>query len=334
MLKATFEDFRCKYCGSKSIVKYGVFQGMQYWWCKSCKHKFADNDALPEMKTPLNQVASALSMFYEGMSLNAIRRHLNQTHNNLPSKSSVYDWITRFTKIAVAKSEGYRPKVGSVWIADETVLKIGGKNVWFWDIIDAKTRFLLASRISRTRTTEDARRLMYEAATRAGKSPRVVLTDQLAAYLDGIELAFGADTKHIQSKPFTIENSTNLIERFHGTLKGRTKVMRGLKQIETANLFTDGYLVFYNFLRPHESLEDRTPAEAAEVSFPYKNWLDIVKSESMPVYDPSRHIPIGQTLHGYVGVSQKQPVKKQVIRRRRLSRTRANSMPTISSIRI
>lgn len=314
-------------------MKYGVFQGMQYWWCKSCEHKFADNDALPEMKTPLNQVASALSMFYEGMSLSAIRRHLDQTYNNLPSKSSVYDWITRFTKVAAKKSEGYRPKVGSVWIADETVLKVGGKNIWFWDIIDAKTRFLLASRISCTRTTEDARRLMYEAAMRAGKSPRVVITDQLAAYLDGIELAFGADTRHIQSKPFTVENSTNLIERFHGTLKDRTRVMRGLKQIETANLITDGYLVFYNFLRPHESLDDRTPAEAAEVKFPYRNWQDIVRSQSMPAYEPSRYIPIGKSLQEHVSISQKRVVKKRAIRRRYLSRARTNSTPVACIIR-
>jgi hypothetical protein len=30
-----------------------------------------------------------------------------------------------------------------------------------------------------------------------------------------------------------VANNTNLIERFHGTLKDRTKIMRGLKDIET-----------------------------------------------------------------------------------------------------
>lgn len=63
-----------------------------------------------------------------------------------------------------------------------------------WDIIDNDTRFLLASHISPTRTTKDARRLMEMASKGAGKSPRIVIRDKLAAYLDGIELAFGAET--------------------------------------------------------------------------------------------------------------------------------------------
>jgi len=124
---------------------------------------------------------------------------------------------------------------------------------------------------------------MEKASEKAGKSPRMVITDKLAAYLDGIELAFGADTKHVQSKPFTVENSTNLIERFHGTLKSRTKVMRGLKKRESAELFTKGWLIHYNYFRPHESLGDKTPAEAAGVKFPYRNWKDVIREPEMVV---------------------------------------------------
>jgi len=55
---------KCKFCGSRRIVRYGHWQNMQRWWCKDCKRKFADNDAPPKMKTPTVQIASALSMFY------------------------------------------------------------------------------------------------------------------------------------------------------------------------------------------------------------------------------------------------------------------------------
>jgi transposase InsO family protein len=109
---------------------------------------------------------------------------------------------------------------------------------------------------------------MEQAYQRTGKLPRVIYTDSLRAYLDGIELTFGADTIHRQSSPFNIENNTNLIERFHGTLKARTKVMRGLKDIKSAKLITDGWLLHYNFLRPHESLGGKTPAEIAGVKYP------------------------------------------------------------------
>ena len=69
-----------------------------------------------------------------------------------------------------------------------------------------------------------------------------------------------------------------MIERFHGTLKDRTKVMRGLKSVDTAIQFADGFLAYYNYLRPHEKLEGRTPAEVAEVDCPLKTWADVIQT--------------------------------------------------------
>ncbi len=279
--KIPYFDVVCKYCGSRNVIRYGHYRDVQRFLCKDCKRKFADNDALPNMRTPIEQVGAAVGMYYEGQSLNSVTRLLAQIYNSYPSDSTIYRWIARFTRRAVDEVKDYKPDVGNVWIADETVLDIDGKNVWFWDIIDAKTRFLLASRLSRGRTIKDAALLMNEAKRRAGKSPKTILTDKMAAYLDGIELVFGADTKHIQSKPFTIENNTNLIERFHGTLKDRTKIMRGLKDMTSARLITEGYLLHYNYLRPHEALHGKTPAEVAGVKFLYRNWQDIVAKQKI-----------------------------------------------------
>jgi transposase-like protein len=185
----------------------------------------------------------------------------------------------------------YIPKVGSVWVADETVIDIDGKNIWFWDIIDTKTRFLIASHMSYTRTIKDAEALMKQAYNRTGKIPRIIYTDKLSAYLDGIELTFGADTKHKQGSPFDIGSSSNYIERFHSTIKSRTKVMRGLHTIESARLFMDGWLVHYNFFRPHMSLKDKTPASVAGIQFPFRNWKDITEQP----YEKTARIPMNKT---------------------------------------
>jgi len=42
----------------------------------------------------------------------------------------------------------------------------------------------------------------------------------------------------------------------------------------------NGWLVHYNFFRPHESLGDRTPAEKAGIKAPFKDWMDVVKEGS------------------------------------------------------
>ena len=232
-------NITCKYCGSEGVTKYRSYKGAQRYWCKVCQRKFKADDTTFHMKTPANQVTSALNMFHEGMSIKAIRRHLQQEHDHAPSTATIYEWIQKYSQYASDSAEGHHPSVGNLWVADETVIKLDGGEVWLWDIIDDKTGFLLASRLSRSRTTRDAQILIDRAIKKAGKPPKVVVTDKLKAYLD---VRYGKDAEHRQGSPFTIGDNTQKIERFHGTLKQRTKVMRGLKNFETALDFINGWL--------------------------------------------------------------------------------------------
>ena len=326
LVKAPYVPIVCKHCGGHNVIRYGKYNGQQRFWCKDCKRKFADNDALPDMQTPVEQIGTAIGMFYEGQSLNSITRLITQIYGSYPSDSTIYRWVSRFTKRAVKELKDYKPDVGSVWVADETVLKLDGKKVWFWDIIDAKTRYLIASHISHTRTTKDAYSLMKKAYDITGKIPRVIYTDKLQAYLDGIELTFGADTKHKQGSPFDVESNTNLIERFHGTLKARTKIMRGLKDSGTAKLFTQGWLLYYNYLRPHESLRGKTPAQVAGVKYPYRNWQDIVAGRKIDTISQANATSMTQIPELPEGVKysivRKRIIKRPKRKRRRESRER------------
>ncbi|MFH1640319.1 MAG: DDE-type integrase/transposase/recombinase [Chloroflexota bacterium] len=282
-------------------------------------------------------------MYYEGMSLAEIRRNLIQQDNNYISRVTAYNWVDRFTGLVVKEAGKYQPKVGDIWIADETYIRIDkhkkddvgidnpytkskkAKWVVFWDIIDADTRFLLASHATTTRSAKDAQILMEKASKRAGKIPRIVYTDKLRAYLDGIELTFGADTKHKQGSPFDIGNSNNLIERFHGTIKERTKVMRALKNKDTLEKFMDGWLVHYNFFRPHTSLDDKTPAEVAGIKFPFRNWKDVVEQ---PIEITAR-IPIDDNILDTELPKPKAVRKSRVIKHKRKDTPPATSLGSI-----
>jgi transposase-like protein len=274
------------------------------------------------MHTPAEQVSSALYDYYSGKSIDAIRKGMTPQ----PSTATVFEWVNKYTDEAIQATRDYHPNVGDTWIADETYVRVDmrkrgepavvnpyirskkAKWIMFWDIIDADTRYLLASHITTTRGTKDAQALMEKAAKRAGKVPKVVVTDRLAAYLDGVELAFGADTKHRQGAPFEIENNTNLIERFHGTLKARTKVMRALRNKVSAEKFTDGWLVHYNYLREHGSLGE-TPAEAAKLDYSFKNWADVcraVKPQAQILRTPAK-VSILKTPRATVRITPEKP---------------------------
>jgi putative transposase len=276
------QPIACKFCGSTDVMKYGIRNGIQNYICRSCGRKFTAKDAPFRMQTPTEQIGASLNMFYDGLSVSDIARHLGETYDNHVNASTVYRWILRYTTEAIRILEPLKPQVSDTWVVDETVVKVGGHNLWFWDIIDEGTRFLLASHLSKSRTIPNVMTVMRRAWIRADRTPRLIISDSLPAYIDGIERIFGADAKHIQSKGFTKDISTNLIERFHGTLKDRTKVLRGFKTLDTAELILDGFLVHYNFFRPHMTLRQKTPAEVAGIKAPYENWTGLVGKIGAP----------------------------------------------------
>jgi transposase-like protein len=108
--------------------------------------------------------------------------------------------------------------------------------------------------------------------------PDLILTDGLPSYTAAIPMVFSReDTAHIQTGPFTIDINTNLIERWHSTLKERTKVLRGLKTLESGQLLLKGFVVDYNFMRPHTSLNGRTPAREAGYKGPVTSWAGLLQ---------------------------------------------------------
>lgn len=291
---------KCKNCGSEAVVKYGSYKGVPRYFCKVCQRKFKADSALFHMKAPADYISIALSMYYTGSSITDIRNHLKQEHGYYPSKHVVFEWVDKFTSLAANQFRDVHPQVGDTWIADETVLELDrGIKVWFFDVIDSDTRYLIASRASLSRTTRDAQILIDRAIKNAGKSPKVIITDKLASYLD---VRYGKDAEHRQGSPFRIKSSgesTSQIERFHGTIKDRTKVMRAFRDIETLHQFMNGYLVYYNFFKPNEALNGKTPAEAADVDYQVKNWKDLCQ---LPVSKQTE-----AQSHRHIRISRKSP---------------------------
>jgi transposase-like protein len=303
----------CKFCGSQHTRKYGTYKGIQNYFCDDCDTKFTGTDALPHGRVSPTHIVNALNEFYDGMSFHEIENSIENRTDADISHTAITKWVKKYTKEAIRQTKDLHPKVGNTWIADETYIRIDklkptdphivnpysksrkAKWVVFWDIIDADTRFLLASVVANSRSAGEAQELMLKAAERAGKLPKVVITDKLKSYIEGIENAFGADTKHIQSEPFTVENNTNLIERFHGTIKDRTKVMRALRNRTTLKTFMDGWLVYYNFYRPHMSLGGKRPAEKAGLKYDNHSWADVVGVQKQPIVKTLEPEPVQES---------------------------------------
>jgi transposase-like protein len=288
------------------------------------------------MKVPITEVADAVDSYFKGMSIPQIRENLFQQYNDRPSVASIFGWLTRFSKIAVDEASKHEPKLGETWQADEMVVRVAGMKGdkgWLWDCMDEKSRYLIASRLSPTRSGRDAEALLLEATKRAGKIPKVVKTDRLSSYTDGLERAFGSEApEHIQSKGFASATNTNLVERLQGTIRSRVKVLRGLRTLETAQRWIEAYRVYYNYFRPHESLGGKTPAEAAGIRFPFSNWKEVVESQAFP----TRKEYEGKLEKGITEGQPPQPIKVSRQHTRQTSRVkrreRASYRPALSRL--
>jgi hypothetical protein len=58
--------------------------------------------------------------------------------------------------------------------------------------------------------------------------------------------------------------------------------MRGMDNGVSSNTYIEGHRIFYNYIRPHMSLNGKTPAEQAGIKqgLGSNRWLDLIKKAS------------------------------------------------------
>ena len=52
--------------------------------------------------------------------------------------------------------------------------------------------------------------------------------------------------------------------------------MRGLKAFDSTKAVLEGFAIHYNYVRPHQSLNGKTPAQAARMQAP-NNWKNLIE---------------------------------------------------------
>jgi hypothetical protein len=93
-------------------------------------------------------------------------------------------------------------------------------------------------------------------------------------------------TEHINAIKLSGNMNNNKMERFNGEIRDREKTMRGLKTKDTP-IFT-GYRLFHNYIRTHEGLDGKTPAEACGITVKGKNkWMTLIQNASNKRIDKS-----------------------------------------------
>jgi transposase-like protein len=232
------------------------------------------------MRANPHAITVALDLYFKGVSLRKIVDHLNQFERVNVSHVAVLKWIQKYVAVMRDYVEAMKPELSRVFHAEETKVSIRGQWVWLWHLMDGDTRFLLANHVSKSRNVSDARDAFREAKAVAKVEPRVLLTDGLGSYSHAAQCEFPGAV-HVAGVGLQGRLNNNRLERYHSTFKGeRVRPARGIKTPDTSIL--DGQRIYYNHIRPHQSLNGKTPAQAAglDLQLEGNKWESLIKKAS------------------------------------------------------
>jgi transposase-like protein len=271
----------CKYCGSEKTIKNGKVNGVQVFKCKACGHRFTEGSEFPKMRTESKIIAISIDLYFEGLSVRKIQNQIEKIFEVDVSQVTIWKWVIKYAKLVSGYVEKLTPQLSGIYSVGETAIKCSGIQKWFWEIIDEQTKFMVASHLSGSRTAEDAIALFEQSMKIAKKLPKMVSVDGLPAYVQGYNKVFRTMKK--STRPELVRRvgirgvkNNNAVERLHGTLKDRIKPARGLKDEEPVRTLLQGWNVHYNYVRKHQSLKGKTPAQAAGLKM--KNeWHALIK---------------------------------------------------------
>ncbi len=277
----------CQYCGASDIVKDGVRHNkhgdLQVYLCRKCGKHFTHNLGFEGMRATPQIITSAMQLYFTGESLRNVQKFLKLQGIKV-SHVTVLKWLNKYTKLMTEYLQKMKPNVSDTWRADEMYIKVSGNLKYLFAMMDDETRFWIAQEVAETKFTHDVRKLLQIAKEATGKKPMTFITDGLPAYHDAYMKEFwtakkATRTEHIRHITLRGDHNNNKMERMNGEVRDREKVLRGLKNSDSVMI--SGYQLYHNFVRPHESLEGKTPAEACGITVEGENkWKTIIQNAS------------------------------------------------------
>ena len=268
------------------MVKDGVRRNkagdLQRFACRDCGKLFSVNVGFERMKHDPKAITTALQLYFSGESLRNTQKSLRLIGADV-SHQTIYNWIRKYVGLMGKYLDTITPQVSDTWRADEVYVKFRGNMKYVFAMMDDETRFWIAQEVADTKRKHNPTKLFFQSMRKADKVPATLITDGLQGYHRAWKFVYAWRTtpyktpEHIRGITLKGKIHNNKMERMNGELRDREKVMRGLKTTDTPIL--KGYQIYHNFVRPHEALKGKTPADLAGIKVHGSDkWLTIIQN--------------------------------------------------------
>lgn len=281
--KNAFAETLCNRCGSDAVIKYGKKVGIssirQVYFCKNCNFKFIPAQ-FRKTHSSLELTAKCLELYFRGMSFRKVTHYLLRAEGLKISHSTV----ERFVKLGILQVETFVktfvPVTSENLCVDETQINVRREpfqHSWNTAVLDQGTRYCLASASNQTRDQTHLNQVILQAVRNTSTPVKTIVSDGLMGYPRAVARA-GKNIEHLNTIRFAGNVNNNLIERYWGRLKDRTKTMRGLHKLNSCSILLSGYVIHYNCVEPHLGLNGLTPAQKAGINLPVPcSWKDLLE---------------------------------------------------------
>ena len=280
----------CRFCNSVDLLKWGYRKTRQgkkpVFKCRICGKRFVVDEGFLKSRFDPKIVTLALDLYFKGASLRKVTQHIAQFYGVKMNESTVLRWIRKFSQLVDDYAQTLTPQLSGVWNCDEMKTKVaheepinGERFFWLWNALDNGSRYLVASHLTRGRTHKDAKAFFEVAKKQAKRDPRIIISDGLDSYRGEYKAQGSEQVVHIAGVGIQSRVNNNRVERLHNTMREREKVMRNLKRAQSAEKILKGFRAYYNFVRPHMTLDGHTPAQEAAIPIQLgtNRWLDLIR---------------------------------------------------------
>jgi len=280
------DNVECPVCHSHNFKKWGVRHNkaddLQLYRCEYCGKRFSVNIGFEQMKHNPKAITAAMQLYFSGESLRNTMKSLRLLGCEV-SHQTVANWIEKYTLIMKKYADNLTPNVSDTWRADEVFVRVKGDIKYLFALMDDETRYIIAQEVAETKDRHDAGALFHKGSIVAGKKPQLIITDGLPAYHAAFNKEYyGEGRRHLNTIKLTGKHNNNRMERVNGEIRDREKTMRGLKKNDTTIL--QGYQIYHNFIKTHEGLDGKTPAEACGIKVNGENkWMTLIQNASQKV---------------------------------------------------
>lgn len=217
-----------------------------------------------------DQISIAVEMLFAGLSTRKTAG-IMKSMKVKTSPQSVIRWADEYTALMEQYVDAMQPYVGELWRTDEVYLQIRGNRKYLFAMLDADTRFWIASMIAANKGTDDVKLLYEQARKIVGKVPGTLVSDGAANFARAHHKLYEAKSNddkkpiHVSHVHLDGDPNNNQMESFNShSIRAREKVTRRIKKDDSGII--SGMRLYHNHVRLHMSLPNNmTLGEAAGI---------------------------------------------------------------------